>query len=233
MPGKPHRMTFQPFKKRSDLCESHAEELASMITHAIGMALSVLALIIMIVVSGSDPWRLTAGAIFGSTLVLLYLSSTLYHAFSGPRVKSFFQILDHSAIYFLIAGSYTPLTLVTLRGPWGWSLFGVVWSMAIAGVMIKAMMKNNREHWISTAIYLIMGWLAIIAIQPLLNTLPTGGLILLVAGGLCYTGGIAFFLWQSLKFNHAIWHIFVLIGSTLHALAMILYVLPPTPTPVP
>ncbi|MBT8036754.1 MAG: hemolysin III family protein [Verrucomicrobiae bacterium] len=223
-------MSFHPLKERSNLCESHAEELASMITHAVGMALSILALVIMLVVSGSDPWRITSGAIFGSSLVLLYLSSTLYHAFSGPRVKAFFQILDHSAIYLLIAGSYTPLALVTLRGPWGWSLFGVVWSMAIAGVTIKAMMKNNREHWISTAIYLAMGWLAVIAIRPLIEALPREGLHLIVAGGLCYTGGIAFFLWQRLKFNHAIWHIFVLAGSTLHALAIILYVLNEPPT---
>ncbi|MGB0774918.1 MAG: PAQR family membrane homeostasis protein TrhA [Akkermansiaceae bacterium] len=211
---------------RSPLCETRSEELASAITHGIGAALSVVGLVWMVVVSNSDPWKITAGAIFGSTLILLYLSSTLYHSFSGPRVKSFFQILDHSAIYLLIAGSYTPLTLVTLRGPWGWSLLGVVWFMAIGGVIVKSVMKNNREHWLSTALYLVMGWLAVIAAAPLVRSLPAGGLALLVAGGLCYSGGVVFFVRQKLRYNHAIWHLFVLAGSACHALAVILYVLP-------
>ncbi len=219
-------MELDSNKDRSQLCETHAEEIASSITHGIGIALSIAGLVTMLIVSGHDTWRLTSAAIFGATLILLYLSSTLYHAFHTPRVKSFFQILDHSAIYLLIAGSYTPLTLVSLRGPWGWSLFAVVWSMAIAGVLIKSVMKKHRDHWISTAIYLIMGWLAVIAARPLLEALPQGAITLLVAGGLCYTGGVAFFAWSKLKYNHAIWHLFVLGGSTLHALTMILYVLP-------
>lgn len=212
-------------RQRSPLCESHPEEMASMLTHAAGVVVSIAALVIMLAVSGTDPWRLTSASIFGSTLILLYLSSTLYHTFTGPRVKSFFQILDHAAIYLLIAGSYTPLTLVTLRGPWGWSLFGVVWFMALAGVLTKALMKNNREHWISTAIYIIMGWLAVIAFGPLLRALPAGAITLIVAGGVCYTGGVAFFAWEKLKFNHAIWHLFVLAGSTCHILAVTLYIL--------
>ena len=219
-------MTFHPFKERSELCESHPEELASMITHAIGVALSIVGLVFMIIVSGNDAWKVTGAAIFGSTLILLYLSSTLYHAFSGPRIKSFFQILDHSAIYLLIAGSYTPLTLVTLRGPWGWSLFGVVWFMAIGGVLTKALMKNNREHWISTAIYIVMGWLAVIAFGPLIRALPVGAIALIIAGGVCYTGGVVFFVWQKLKFNHAIFHLFVLLGSFCHFITVYSYVLP-------
>jgi len=218
-------MTFQPFKERSELCESHSEELASMITHAIGAVLSVVGLVYMVVISGNDPWRVTGATIFGSTLILLYLSSTLYHSFSAPRVKSFFQILDHSAIYLLIAGTYTPLTLVSLRGPWGWSLFGIVWFMAIGGVLTKALMKNNRDHWISTAIYIMMGWLAIIAIGPLVQAIPTGGLALIIAGGVFYTGGVVFYAWKKLKFNHAVWHLFVLAGSICHVLAVTLYVL--------
>ncbi len=218
-------MTFHPFKERSELCESHSEELASMITHAIGAVLSVVGLVYMVVVSGNDPWRVTGAAIFGSTLILLYLSSTLYHSFSGPRVKSFFQILDHSAIYLLIAGTYTPLTLVSLRGPWGWILFGIVWFMAIGGILTKALMKNNRDHWISTAIYIVMGWLAIIAIGPLVQAIPTEGLVLIIAGGVCYTGGVVFYAWKKLKFNHAVWHLFVLAGSICHVLAVTLYVL--------
>lgn len=213
-------------RTRSDLCETHAEEIAGAITHALGLLLSIVGLGVMIKVSAGDPWRVTGGAIFGTTLVLLYLSSTLYHSFSGPRMKSVLQIIDHSAIYLLIAGTYTPISLVTLRGPWGWSLLGVVWAMAIGGVVIKSVMSKNREHWISTALYLVMGWLVVVAIAPLMRAMPTDGLVLLVAGGLCYTGGVAFFSWRKLTFNHAIWHLFVLAGSICHALAVILYVLP-------
>lgn len=210
---------------RSDLCETHAEEVAGAITHGVGLALSIAALIVMINLSTGDPWRFAGAVVFGSTLVLLYLSSTLYHSFSGPRVKSVLQIIDHSAIYLLIAGTYTPISLVTLRGPWGWSLLAVVWSMAIAGVIIKSVMRNNREHWISTLLYLVMGWLAVAATAPLIQSMPPGGLILLVSGGLCYTGGVAFFVKQKLKYNHAIWHLFVLAGSICHALTVILYIL--------
>lgn len=213
-------------KTRSALCESRAEETASAITHGVGLALSIVALVVMINVSAGDPWRFTASAIFGSALVILYLSSTLYHSFSGPKTKSVLQIIDHSAIYLLIAGTYTPISLVTLRGPWGWSLLGVVWSMAIGGVIIKSLMKNNREHWISTALYLLMGWLAVVAAAPLIKSLSPSGLALFVAGGLCYTGGVAFFVQQKLKYNHAIWHLFVLAGSACHTLAVIFYVLP-------
>mgnify|MGYP000430451312 FL=1 len=213
-------------KLRSELCESKPEEMANTITHGLGVLLSVAALVIMVVVSGNDPWKITSGAIFGTTLVLLYLSSTLYHTMSSPRSKSFFQVVDHAAIYLLIAGTYTPITLVTLRGAGGWILFGVVWSMAIAGVMLKALMKNNREHWLSTALYLLMGWLAVFVLGPLIKALPTPGLVMLVAGGLSYSFGVIFFAWKSLRFNHALWHLFVLAGSVCHALLVILYVLP-------
>ena len=195
-----------------------------MITHALGATLSIMALVWMIIISQGDPWKVTSAAIFGSSLFILYMSSTLYHSFGGLRVKSFFQILDHSAIYLLIAGTYTPLALITLRGPWGWSLFGIVWAMAIGGILVKALMKNNREHWLSTALYIAMGWLAVIAIKPMYQGLPLGGLILLIAGGLSYTGGVVFFIWRKLMFNHAIWHLFVIGGSACHALAVILYI---------
>lgn len=214
-----------PQKTRSELCESKPEELASAITHGLGVVLSIAALVVMILVSDSDPWKVTSGAIFGSSLIILYLSSTLYHTMISPRSKSFFQVVDHAAIYLLIAGTYTPITLVTLRGPWGWSLFGTIWFMAITGVMIKALMKNNREHWLSTALYLLMGWLAIIALGPLIKALPPTGLAMLVAGGVSYSLGVIFFIWTSLQFNHALWHVFVMAGSTLHALTIILYVL--------
>ncbi|MFD2255784.1 hemolysin III family protein [Luteolibacter algae] len=212
-------------RTRSDLCETHAEELAGAITHAVGLLLSIIALIVMLKISIGDPWRTIGGAVFGSTLVLLYLSSTLYHSFSGPRTKSALQIIDHSAIYLLIAGTYTPLALVTLHGPWGWTLLTIVWTMALCGVIIKSVMRKNREHWISTALYIFMGWLVVVALGPLIKAMPTGGLVLLVSGGLCYTGGVAFFAWQKLKYNHAIWHLFVLAGSICHALMVILHVL--------
>ena len=187
--------------------------------------MSIAALVIMVVISGSDPWKVTSGAIFGTSLILLYSSSTLYHLMSSPKTKSFFQILDHAAIYLLIAGTYTPITLVTLRGPAGWTLFGIVWFMATAGILIKALMKNNREHWLSTALYLLMGWLAAFVLGPLIRELPTAGIVMLVAGGLCYSFGVIFFVWSRLRFNHALWHLFVLAGSTLHALMIMLYVL--------
>lgn len=215
-----------PLRTRSHLCETHGEEVAGAVTHGVGLVLSVVALIVMLEVSAGDPLSLAGGVVFGVTLIFLYLSSTLYHSFSGLRVKSALQIIDHSAIYLLIAGTYTPIGLVTLRGPWGWSLLGVVWTMAVAGVIIKAGMRRNREHWISTALYLVMGWLVVVAAGPLIRAMPPAGLALLVAGGLCYTGGVAFFAWEKLRFNHAIWHVFVLAGSVCHALAVIYYVLP-------
>lgn len=223
--GTPQSPELLPLITRSHLCETHAEEVASAITHGLGLALSILGLIVMIHISAGDPWRFAGAAIFGTTLVFLYLSSTIYHLSSEPKTKSVLQVIDHSAIYLLIAGSYTPISLVTLRGPWGWSLLGVVWSMAIAGVIIKSVMRNNREHWISTALYLVMGWLVVVAGAPLIRSMPPGGLVLLVAGGLCYTGGVTFFVWQKLKYNHAIWHLFVIAGSACHALASIFYIL--------
>ena len=196
-----------------------------MITHLIGAVASVVALVFMIIVSVGDPWRVVAGSIYGSTLILLFTSSTLYHSFSGAKAKAFFQIIDHSAIYLLIAGSYTPLTLVSIRGPWGWSLFGIVWFCAIAGILTKALMRNNREHWISTAFYVLMGWLAVIFIVPIVRSLPAGGLALIVAGGVCYSGGVVFFAWRTLRYSHAIWHLFVIAGAACHVLAVTLFVL--------
>lgn len=212
-------------KNRSPLCDSPREELASAITHGLGLAASITCLVIMILVA-KDSWALVSGIVFGTTLILLYLSSTLYHSFSGHGAKQFFQVLDHSAIYLLIAGSYTPLTLVAVRGPLGWSIFGVIWFLAIGGILTKAIMRGNREHWASTALYVAMGWLIVAILPAVIRELPAAGIWLLVAGGLSYTGGVVFFAWQRLPYNHAIWHLFVLAGSTFHALSVILYVLP-------
>jgi len=210
---------------RSPLCDSHREEVASLITHALGVVFSVAALVMMLVVSDGDAIRIVSSVVFGTSLVLLYLSSSLYHFFTSLRWKARFQAFDHACIYLLIAGSYTPITLITLRGPWGWSLFGVVWAMALAGVAIKLFVAARKDHWISTALYLAMGWAAVVAIVPLVKNMPGPGMALLVAGGLSYTLGIVFFLWTRLPFNHAIWHLFVLGGSVSHVLAITHYVL--------
>lgn len=211
-------------KPRSPLCDTPGEELASAITHGLGVAASITCLVFMCLVA-KDAWAMVSGVVFGSSMILLYLSSTLYHSFSNHKVKQLFQIFDHSAIYLLIAGSYTPLTLVAIRGPLGWSIFGVIWFLAIGGILTKAIMRGNREHWASTALYVVMGWLIVSILPAVIKTLPPAGLWLLVAGGLSYTFGVIFFAWQKLPYNHAIWHLFVLAGSTCHALAVILHIL--------
>lgn len=212
-------------RPRSPLCESHAEELASMATHALGTLLAVGALVTMLLRSQGDILRSVSAGVFGTTLVLLYLSSTLYHATTCPRRKPLLQALDHACIYLLIAGSYTPLTLVALRGPWGWSLFGIVWFMALGGVLLKTLHRGKRDTWWSTALYIAMGWLAVVALGPMMRALPPAGLAWMVAGGLCYTFGVIFFAWRKLRFNHAIWHLFVLAGSACHVVATIGYIL--------
>lgn len=210
--------------ERSPLCQSHGEEIASAATHGLGVLLSIAALVGMILTVCNTATEMVCASIFGGSLVLLYGTSTLYHAFSGVRLKSLFQSLDHACIYLLIAGSYTPVMLVSLRGPWGWTLLCVVWAMALAGVVIKLVLPGRKDHWISTALYVVMGWLAVIAIGPLIRALPPAGVALLVAGGLSYTLGVAFFVWTSLRYHHAIWHLFVLGGSACHVAAIWLYV---------
>jgi len=211
---------------RSPLCDSHREEVASLITHSLGVVFSVVALVMMLVVSDGDVIRIVSSVVFGTSLILLYLSSSLYHFFTSLTWKAHFQSLDHACIYLLIAGSYTPITLITLRGPWGWTLFGIVWGMALAGILIKLLFSGKKDHWISTALYLAMGWLVVIALEPLVKNMPGPGMALLVAGGLSYSLGIVFFVWRKLPFNHAIWHLFVLGGSICHVLAVTLHVLP-------
>lgn len=203
------------------------EELANSVTHGLGVVLSVAGLVLLLVVAQhhGDAWHVVSTAIFGATLVLLYTASTLYHSLRGERLKQLLQKFDHAAIFLLIAGTYTPFVLVTLRGPWGWSLFGVVWGLAIAGVALKFWFAG-RFKLLSTLLYVGLGWLVMIALKPLMAALPAGGLRLLVAGGLCYTGGAVFYLWRRLPYNHAIWHLFVLGGSTCHWAAVFWYVVP-------
>jgi hemolysin III len=220
-----HRRMQLELSHRSPLCDSHREEVASLVTHALGAVLSIVALVTMIFLSMGEPLKIVSASVFGTSLVLLYSSSTLYHFFTSLRWKAYFQSLDHACIYLLIAGSYTPITLITLRGAIGWWLFGIVWALAIFGVLIKTLRKGKKDHWISTALYLAMGWLVVFALGPLVRNLPMAGVWWLVAGGLAYSSGVIFFAWRKLPFNHAIWHLFVLGGSACHVLAIARYVL--------
>ena len=199
----------------------------SQLTHGVGAGLGVAGLVLLVTAAWrhGDAWHVVSSAIFGAALVLLYTASTLYHSFESALTRQRLQKLDHAAIFLLIAGTYTPFVLVTLRGPWGWSLFGVIWGLAIVGVVLKCWFAG-RFRGVSTSVYLVMGWLVLIAIKPLVAALPAGGMKLLVAGGLCYTGGVAFYHWRRLPYHHAIWHLFVLAGSACHWAAVFLYVLP-------
>lgn len=209
------------------LSEQTKQELANSITHGLGAALSVAALVLLVVFASlrGTARHIVGSALFGSTLILLYMMSTLYHSFRGPRVKAVFKVLDHSAIFLLIAGTYTPFCLATLRGAWGWTLFGLVWGLAALGITFKAVFIH-RMAFLSTAIYLLMGWCVVIAIVPLWKTLSPHGLAWLFGGGFCYTAGAGFYAWKSLRFNHAIWHLCVIAGSVCHFFAVLWHVIP-------
>jgi hemolysin III len=204
-----------------------AAETANSITHGLGVVLSVLALVLLTMAAAlrGSARHVVACVIFGCTLVLLYTMSTLYHALRNRRAKRVFHILDHSAIYLLIAGTYTPFCLSTLRGGWGWSLFGVVWGLAVLGVAFKSV-YTGRFEFLSTAVYLAMSWMVLIAAGPLWRALPARGLAWLMAGGVCYTAGVLFYTCHRLKFHHAVWHLFVLAGSLCHVVSVIGYVIP-------
>jgi len=203
------------------------EELANAVTHGVGLVLSLAGFVVLLVLAiiRGGRWHVASCGVYGATLVILYLASTLYHSFRAPRLKHVLRVIDHSAIYLLIAGTYTPFTLVSLRGFWGWTLFGLVWTLCVLGVIFKAFFIN-RLPVLSTLLYVAMGWLCVIAIKPLVSAIPAGGLAWLVAGGLLYTIGVAFFASRRLRFNHAIWHLFVLAGSICHYMAVVFYVLP-------
>jgi hemolysin III len=200
------------------------EEIANSVTHGVGLLLSIAALAVLVVTAAAtgDPWRVSAASVYGATLVLLYATSTLYHALPGQTVKAVFQRLDHAAIYLLIAGTYTPFVLGPLRGPWGWSLFGIVWGLAVLGTVLKSVF-GIRLAALSTVVYIAMGWLVVIAAGPLAARVPSAGLRLLVAGGVLYTLGVIFFSWDRIRYWHAIWHVFVLAGSVAHFCAVFWY----------
>jgi hemolysin III len=206
---------------------SIGEEIANSITHGIGILLAIAALGILTAFAGAygDVWHVVSVSIYSTTLVLLYTASTLYHSIQNPHAKDILQVLDHSAIYLLIAGTYTPFTLVSLRGPWGWWLFGVIWGFAVLGVVFQLSLLR-RWHAVSLCLYIGMGWVVVVAIKPLIVSVATGGIVFLVLGGLAYTVGVLFYCWEKLKFHHAIWHLFVLAGSILHFFAVLFYVVP-------
>lgn len=222
-PGYPPRLPFTFMKPRYTL----GEEVAHSITHGVGAALSIAALAVLVVAASlrGDAWHIVSVSIYGATLVLLYVASTLYHAIPQPRAKRFLRALDHAAIYLLIAGTYTPFMMVNLRGGWGWSLLGVVWGLACLGLVLE-MLGPTRLKSVSLVLYLGLGWLVAVAVKPLLGNVAPGGLLWLLFGGLFYTAGVVFYIWHRLPYHHAIWHVWVLAGSICHFFAVLLYVIP-------
>jgi hemolysin III len=203
------------------------EETINALTHGLGALLSLAGLVVLVILASlrGGAWHIVSCSIYGVTLVLMFAGSTLYHSFRNPRRKHVFRIIDHAAIFLLIAGTYTPFVLVTLRGGWGWSLFGVIWGLAVAGIVFQVFFIG-RFRVLQTLIYLLMGWLVVIAAKPLLAGLPRPGLLWLLAGGLSYTVGALFYLWKKLPYHHAAWHLFVLAGGICHYFAVLFYVLP-------
>lgn len=218
------RMTQPP--KIEDREQTPREELANALSHGVGLGGALAAAPVMIVAASEtgDAARIVGASVFGATMVLLYLCSTVYHALPQGRLKRKFVIMDHSAIFLFIAGSYTPFTLGAMRGPWGWSIFGVVWAMAAAGILLK-IRCGVRHPRISLGLYMTMGWLSLVAIYPLWKYIAPAGLLCLLAGGLSYTGGVVYFITDHKPFNHARWHLFVLMGTAFHFLAVWGYVI--------
>jgi len=209
--------------------QTPAEELANAITHGVGLGLAVTCLVVGVVCAASrgNPWTITSVIIYGATLCLLYLSSTLYHSARSPRAKHLWNILDHSSIYLLIAGTYTPFTLGPLREyarGWGWSLFGVIWGLALAGVAFQILFIH-RWRMLSTLAYVLMGWIVVIAVYPLSKTIGWHGLLWIAAGGMCYTLGVFFYANKRVRYMHAVWHLFVLAGSIVHFLGVLFTVI--------
>lgn len=209
----------------ADREQTRAEELANSLSHGLGLlaAMAATPALLSHAARRGDAVFVVANCLFAATIILLYLGSTLYHALPTGRAKRIFQIIEHSAIYLLIAGTYSPITLGVLRGGWGWSLFGLVWGLAATGVALKAFGKVSHPR-LSTTLYVLMGWIIIIAIKPLLAVIEPAGLIWLVAGGLAYTAGVLFYVNDyKLPYGHLLWHLFVLAGTTCHYFAVFWY----------
>lgn len=203
---------------------SSREEVANSISHGLGLLLALVALPVLVLaaIEVGNVRFLVGVSVFGGTMVLLYLASTLYHSISHEAAKQLFRVFDHTAIFLLIAGSYTPFSLGVLHGPWGWSLLAIVWTLAIIGITLK-IRKRTRHSRISIVLYVIMGWLALVAVKPMVMLIPLPGILLIFAGGIAYTGGLAFFAAQRIRYNHFIWHLFVIAGTTCHFFAVLWY----------
>jgi len=206
---------------------SIGEEIAHTITHGIGALLSIAGLAVLVAFASlnGDAWHVVSSSVFGASLVILYSASSLYHGIPHPRAKAVLQQLDHAAIYLLIAGTYTPFLLVSLRGAWGWSLFALIWSLAVAGIVLE-FIDSQRFKRLSLGLYLGMGWIVLVAIKPMFDQVAIGGLVLLLLGGLSYSLGVIFYIREQMAYHHAIWHLFVLAGSAFHFFAVLFYVIP-------
>ena len=200
------------------------EEIANSISHGLGLLLAIAAVPVLVLAAtkAGSGHSIVGVSVFGGTMVLLYLASTLYHSLTHEAAKQLFRLFDHAAIFLLIAGTYTPFSLGVLRGPWGWSMLAAVWTLAIVGITLK-IRKTTRHSRISIVLYVIMGWLAIVAVKPMVMLIPVPGIVLIFAGGLAYTGGLAFFAAQRIRYNHFIWHLFVIVGTTCHFFAVLWY----------
>jgi hemolysin III len=209
----------------SDRPQTIGEEIANAVSHGMGLLISLAAIPLLVVAASRrhDGWQVAAVAIYGTTLALLYGASTLYHAIpASSRAKAVLRLLDHGAIYLLIAGTYTPFALGALRGPWGWSILACIWILAAAGVALKVGVGFRYER-LSTAVYLLMGWLVVVALRPLATAVGIGGLAWLLAGGISYTAGVLFYARPRLRYGHFVWHLFVLGGSACHLVAVAVY----------
>lgn len=218
MSSSTHERKLEPY--------SPQEEIANVLTHGLGLILSIIGCITLLIVASvqGETRGIVAALLYGLTLVALYATSTLYHAFRSPKLKRILRIADHCSIFIFIAGTYSPFTLVSLQSSaWGWVLFIIIWSIALAGVTLK-LFFTGRYKVLSTIVYVAMGWLALLAIQPLLEHVPASGMWWVLAGGLVYSAGSGLYLWKRLPFNHAFWHVCVLAGSICHYVAIVLYV---------
>lgn len=200
------------------------EELANTVSHGLGLVLALVALpvLVMSAMRAGDVRFLVGVSVFGATMVLLYLASTLYHSTTHEAAKRMFRLFDHTAIFLLIAGTYTPFALGVLRGPWGWSMLAAVWTLAIVGIVLKVIARTRHSR-ISIVLYVLMGWMAVVAVKPMFALIPVPGILLIFAGGIAYTGGLAFFAAHRIRYNHLIWHLFVIAGTICHFFAVLWY----------
>jgi hemolysin III len=202
--------------------QSLGEELANSISHGLGLIAGLAGVPVLMLAAwrGGDRYFFVGAAVFSAAMLLVYLGSTLYHAWPRGTIKSIFQVVDHSAIFLLIAGTYTPFTLGPLRGGWGWTILGLIWALALFGIALKTVAGTHRRKRLSLGLYLGMGWLVLVAFRPLLLNVPMHGILLLVAGGIAYSAGVVFFVGEGRRYRHFIWHLFVLLGTACHFLAV-------------